>query len=346
MAGRFEDDFSGRSSGYRDQGNRGSRSGGQSYRSGNSGKPLPEEPPYTAYVGNLPDGAVQGDLENMFENLTVKNVRMVRDRETDHFKGFCYVEFESQKDLIHALDLDGVLCEGKTLRVDIAEGRKTNNRGGGDRGGGGGSSDWGRGGGRGGQRGGRGGYEGGGFSDGGRGRSDRGGYGDRGGGYNDRRGTSYGGGDRGGDRGGRYGDSDRGSDRGSYGGGGGGGGYNDRRSDAGGYGDRRGGGGGRGDGDGSYGDRRGGGDRGGGDRGYSNFGSRPRRDSDRKAPTEEFREPNAEEAAARPRLNLLPRSVGAPPAALAPTSQTASIFGGARPREEVLKSRPDDQNSS
>ncbi|KAI9561475.1 hypothetical protein GHT06_012433 [Daphnia sinensis] len=226
MAGRFEDDFSGRSSGYRDQGNRGSRSGGQGYRSGNSGKPLPEEPPYTAYVGNLPDGTVQGDLENMFENLTVKNVRMVRDRETDRFKGFCYVEFDSQKDLIHALDLDGVLCEGKTLRVDIAEGRKNDNRG-----------------------------------------------------------------------------------------------------------------------DGSYGDRRGAGDRG-GDRGYSNFGSRPRRDSDRKAPTEEFREPNAEEAAARPRLNLLPRSVGAPPAALAPTSQTASIFGGARPREEVLKSRPDDQNSS
>ncbi len=54
----------------------------------------------------------------------------------------------------------------------------------------------------------------------------------------------------------------------------------------------------------------------------------------------------AEEAAARPRLQLLPRSVGAPPAAIAPTSQTASIFGGARPREEVLKSRPDDQNSS
>ena len=80
---------------------------------------------------------------------------MVRDRETDRFKGFCYVEFESQKDLIHALDFDGVLCEGKTLRVDIAEGRKNDNRGGG--GGGQGGGDWGRGGGRGGR--GRGGYE-------------------------------------------------------------------------------------------------------------------------------------------------------------------------------------------
>lgn len=53
-----------------------------------------------------------------------------------------------------------------------------------------------------------------------------------------------------------------------------------------------------------------------------------------------------EDAAARPRLQLLPRSVGAPPAAIAATSQTSSIFGGARPREEVLKSRPADENSS
>ena len=82
---------------------------------------------------------------------------MVRDRETDRFKGFCYVEFETQNDLIRALELDSAICEGKTLRVDVAEGRK-NDRGG-DRSGGSnrGGDDWGRGRGGGGSGGGGGG---------------------------------------------------------------------------------------------------------------------------------------------------------------------------------------------
>lgn len=314
MAGRFDDDSSGR------YGDRGNRSGGSGGSGGNYGgrsgrqKQIPTEPPYTAYVGNLPDGIVQGDLEHMFENSKVKSVRMVRDKETDRFKGFCYVEFDTQSDLIHALEYDGVMCEGKTLRVDVAERRKNDRDSG--RGGSAGG-DWGRGGGK---AGGRGGFDGGFGGD--RGRPDRGGFGDQrggGSGYGDRGGSF---GDQRGSSRGRYGD-DR-SSRGSYGG------Y-DRRGDGGGF-DRR-------DGQQGY-DRRGDG------QGYTNFGGRPRRDSDRKPPVEEFREPNPEEAAARPRLQLLPRSVGSAPVPEAGGSSRSSIFGGARPREEVLKSRPADENSS
>ena len=55
---------------YNNKGYRGGRGGG---RGGGGGghKPLPTEPPFTVYVGNLPNGLVQGDLELIFKDLRV-----------------------------------------------------------------------------------------------------------------------------------------------------------------------------------------------------------------------------------------------------------------------------------
>ena len=49
--------------------------GGKNDRGGK--KPIPNEPPYTAFVGNLPDGIVQGDVEIMFKPLKVRYFKTI-----------------------------------------------------------------------------------------------------------------------------------------------------------------------------------------------------------------------------------------------------------------------------
>lgn len=85
------------------------------------------QPPFLAFVGNLPQGVVQGDVIQIFSKLTVKNVRLVKDKETDQFKGFCYVEFETIAQLEEAVNLDGRIVldnNPQPLRIDIAEQKK------------------------------------------------------------------------------------------------------------------------------------------------------------------------------------------------------------------------------
>ncbi|XP_001357599.4 uncharacterized protein DDB_G0287625 [Drosophila pseudoobscura] len=110
-------------------------------RDRNSQKPLPTEPPFSAYVGNLPQGLVQGDVMKIFSDFQVKNVRLIKDRETDEFKGYGYVEFETVEQLERA-----IACNGRIkldnfsapLRIDIADHRRHTAEGGLGRGGGGG----------------------------------------------------------------------------------------------------------------------------------------------------------------------------------------------------------------
>ncbi|VDM65520.1 unnamed protein product [Strongylus vulgaris] len=68
---------------------------------------------------------------------------MVHDRETDKFKGFAYVEFNSADELRKVLEINGVDYGGRPLKIDVAS-QRPGDRGGrgrdrGERGGRGGS---------------------------------------------------------------------------------------------------------------------------------------------------------------------------------------------------------------
>ncbi|CAG9861312.1 unnamed protein product [Phyllotreta striolata] len=282
-------------SGYDDRDNRDygrSRGGGGG---GGGRKPLPTEPPFTAYIGNLPPGVIQGDINVVFESLSVKNIRLVKDKETDRFKGFGYVEFETLDDLEQAIGMNGAIEIDKYIvKIDVADGKRNDRGGGFDKGGRG--------------RGGRGGGNPGGFRGGDRfGSDDFEGRGPPRGNFNDR--------DRGGHRG-NYGNFGGGNDEGPRGGD-----WNHGRNrgsnNAGGFGVGGGPGGGPGAGAGP-----GAGNPGGG---------RPR--PDRRSFSEDLPNP-APDTSGRPKLKLLPRTVKDPVNAIVESERSVSIFGGGKPREE------------
>ncbi|XP_070490010.1 eukaryotic translation initiation factor 4H-like isoform X2 [Chironomus tepperi] len=299
-------------------------------------KPFPTDPPFIAFVGNLPQGVVQGDVIQIFSKQTVKNVRLVKDKETDQFKGFCYVEFDTIQDLEEAVNLDGRIVldnNPQPLRIDVAE-QKKNDRGGFNNRRGGGMMNQNRG-----------------FNNG----NNRGGPSNRGN-YNNSNDNNYrrhdggSGSFEGGNMRGRGNYNDRGgSNRGHYGN------YNENNDN---YPRRH---------DGYEGNMRGGGgrnnynDRGNRDDRYNNFGNRgghqhPNRgggggsgrdgggsggsgsESGERRTSESMSQLSLEERdAGRPKLMLAPRTVKEPVNGLAETKQAAAIFGLAKPRDEKPK---------
>lgn len=93
------------------------------------------------YVGNLAYQVTQEDLEQAFaEYGTVKRVQLPTDRETGRFRGFAFVEMETEAQEASAIDaLDGAEWMGRDLKVNKARPREERgSSGGGGWGGGGG----------------------------------------------------------------------------------------------------------------------------------------------------------------------------------------------------------------
>ena len=128
------------------------------------------------YVGNLPYTADEESVRTLFsQHGTVDAVRLINDRETGRFRGFCFVEMPESDAQTAIARLNGQDMEGRPLRVN--EAREREGGGGGGGGGGRGRGGYGGGGGREGGGGGGGGYGGGGGRDGGGGNRGPGGGG-------------------------------------------------------------------------------------------------------------------------------------------------------------------------
>jgi RNA recognition motif-containing protein len=74
------------------------------------------------YVGNLPWSATEEGIRGLFaEHGNVLSVKLISDRETGRARGFGFVEMEDA-DVPGAVQaLNGVLYEGRNLRVNEAQ---------------------------------------------------------------------------------------------------------------------------------------------------------------------------------------------------------------------------------
>lgn len=91
------------------------------------------------YVGNLPYGFSDSDLENLFSSYgAVRSAKVINDRETGRSRGFGFVEMEVASEADAAIEaLNGQDCNGRALTVNEARERTPRQGGGGGYGGGG-----------------------------------------------------------------------------------------------------------------------------------------------------------------------------------------------------------------
>ena len=86
------------------------------------------------YVGNLSFTSTEATLTSAFERdgRKVASVSIVTDRDTGRPRGFAFIEMASDNDANAAIKaMDGAEVDGRTLRVNEAEQRKTRPGGGG-----------------------------------------------------------------------------------------------------------------------------------------------------------------------------------------------------------------------
>lgn len=85
---------------------------------------IPQNPPYLAYMSNLPYDLNEQDLQEFFEEqleCEVVSVRLPReDGDTGRMRGFGYVEFREREHLIGAVSLPDPQLRNRKIRIDVS----------------------------------------------------------------------------------------------------------------------------------------------------------------------------------------------------------------------------------
>ncbi|XP_076174720.1 eukaryotic translation initiation factor 4B isoform X2 [Ptiloglossa arizonensis] len=89
---------------------------------------VPINPPYVAYLSNLPYEVDELYLTEFFADMKISNIRLPKD--SNKLKGFGYVEFEDRQSLIDALNLSNTPMKTRRVRIDISNSVSDDRRGG------------------------------------------------------------------------------------------------------------------------------------------------------------------------------------------------------------------------
>merc|ERR1712110_743808 len=81
----------------------------------------------TMFVGNLPWSASEDEIREFFGDIDISDLRMMTDRQTGNFKGFCYVDFPDEETAKKAFALSGSDYNGREIEVDYTQAAATNN---------------------------------------------------------------------------------------------------------------------------------------------------------------------------------------------------------------------------
>uniref|UniRef100_A0AAV1UDH3 RRM domain-containing protein n=1 Tax=Peronospora matthiolae TaxID=2874970 RepID=A0AAV1UDH3_9STRA len=80
--------------------------------------PVPDAGPWKLFVGNLSYRVTPDDLAEFIGVDGIKDIRLPRDYD-NRSKGIAFVEFDDKEKLVKALELDGVDCDGRRVKMDV-----------------------------------------------------------------------------------------------------------------------------------------------------------------------------------------------------------------------------------